>query len=137
MTSSQAQLDLGMHEPICQGTRLPRLTTALEHAGAVYTRQWVADLILDLVGFRAEVDLADRCSVEPSAGAGAFLVPMIRRLLASVAAHGRPLADAQDSILAYELDATSASRAVAQAELELRRHGAGLQEAGKLAKGWV
>jgi adenine-specific DNA-methyltransferase len=103
----------------------------------VYTRPWVVDLILDLVGYRPEADLASRYAVEPSAGAGAFLMPMIRRLLASAAAHGRPLADVRESIVAYELDAASAGRAVALAEQELRQHGAAGRVARDLAEGWV
>jgi hypothetical protein len=75
--------------------------------------------------------------VEPSAGQGAFLVPMIQRLLASLAAHGRSLADARESIRAYELDADSARHAIELAERELRRHGAGHEEARELAAGWV
>ena len=94
-------------------------------------------MILDLVGYRPEADLADRYAVEPSAGAGAFLVPMIQRVLASAAAHGRPLADLRESILAYELDADSARSAVALAEQELRQHGADDREAQELATGWV
>jgi adenine-specific DNA-methyltransferase len=93
MTASQAHLDLGFGEPgpvrRSAETRLPQLAAAREPGGVVYTQPWVVDLILDLAGYRADQDLAARYVVEPSAGKGAFLVPMIRRLLASLAAHGR------------------------------------------------
>lgn len=141
MTASDAQLDLGLTLPAPQQkpgkTRLSRLPPAREPGGVIYTRAWVVELILDLVGYRPEADLVSCRAVEPSAGAGAFLVPMIRRLLASAQAHGRRLADARDSIVAYELDADSARRAVALAEKELRFRAAGSQEARELARGWV
>ncbi len=75
--------------------------------------------------------------MEPSAGEGAFLVPMIRRLLASLTAHGRGLSDLRGSICAYELDADSAARAVELAERELRKYGASGRQARDLAEGWV
>src|SRR5204862_507551 len=90
-----------------------------EAKGVVYTRQWVVDLILDLVGYRAEADLAAMTAVEPAAGEGAFLVPMVRRLLASLRKHGRPVSDARTALRAYELDAGAllVARDAARAEL--------------------
>jgi len=110
---------------------------AKEPRGVVYTRPWVADLILDLAGYRADEDLAARYAVEPSAGEGAFLVPMVRRLLASLTVHGRKLSDARESIHAYELDADSAARAAQLVGRELREHGASMLEAREVAEGWV
>jgi adenine-specific DNA-methyltransferase len=140
MTASQAHLDLGFAEPAPvrrAETRLPQLAAAREPGGVVYTQPWVVDLILDLAGYRADQDLAARYVVEPSAGKGAFLVPMIRRLLTSLPGHGRDLADTRKSIRAYELDADSARHAVELAERELRQHGASPREARDLAEGWV
>lgn len=94
-------------------------------------------MILDLAGYRADEDLAARYAVEPSAGEGAFLVPMVRRLLASLTVHGRKLSDARESIHAYELDADSAARAAQLVGRELREHGASMLEAREVAEGWV
>jgi hypothetical protein len=55
-----------------------------ETKGVIYTKPWVVDLILDLVGYRPNVDLASLVAIEPAAGEGAFLMPMVRRLLASL-----------------------------------------------------
>ena len=141
MTASQVQLDLGLELPEAgperKRTRLPGVSAALEPGGVVYTKSWVVDLILDLADYRPEADLAACYAVEPSAGEGAFLVAMIRRLVASARARGRSLADLKGSIGAYELDAGSASRAVILAVRELRRHGAGEREARDLAESWV
>jgi adenine-specific DNA-methyltransferase len=142
MTTFQAHLDLGIPggQPAGEaGLRdaPPRLVAAKEPRGVVYTRPWVADLILDLAGYRADEDLAARYAVEPSAGEGAFLVPMVRRLLASLTVHGRKLSDARESIRAYELDADSAARAVQLVGRELRDHGASTLKAREVAEGWV
>ncbi len=146
MASFQEELDLGLTDPglvadsdavIPASAQLPRTVSAMEPRGVVYTRRWIADLILDLAGYRPHEDLAERYVVEPSAGEGAFLVPIIQRLLESLAKHGRPLRDARYSIRAYELDAAAASRAVQLATAELLAHGASLPEARHLAQGWV
>jgi hypothetical protein len=141
LTVSQAHLDLGVdfatarHKP--SATPLLGPAVGPEAGGVVYTRPWVVNLILDLVGFRAEVDLADRRAVEPSAGRGAFLLPMIRRILASAVAHGRSLDDLRESIVAYELDADSADYAIELAERELLQYGANASEAREVAASWV
>src|SRR6266851_5223911 len=103
MTAFQGALDLGLAEApsprgapgakVALADGLPRLVPAKEPRGVVYTKPWVVDLILDLAGYRADQDLAARYAVEPAAGQGAFLVPMARRLIASVQGHGRKLSD--------------------------------------------
>ena len=45
-----------------------------EH-GAVFTRRWVVELILDLAGYTPDKDLGGMVAVEPSCGAGAFWFP--------------------------------------------------------------
>ena len=146
MTASQTAFDLGPDDNSAAGQpptgaavgeRLVGLAPAREVKGVVYTKLWVADLVLDLAGYLPTADLAARYAVEPSAGEGAFLVPMIRRLLASLPAHGRQLGDCRDSIRAYELDADSAARAVDLTARELRRHGASAGLAREVADGWV
>jgi type I restriction-modification system DNA methylase subunit len=45
----------------------PEQELAGEH-GEVFTRRWVVDLILDLVGYDERLDLARLTAVEPSCG---------------------------------------------------------------------
>ncbi|MET9294437.1 Eco57I restriction-modification methylase domain-containing protein [Streptomyces sp. NPDC003077] len=78
------------------------LEEAVEH-GEVFTREWVVELILDLVGYTPDRDLAALRLVEPACGAGAFLVPVARRLGLSCRAHGRPLTDAINAIRGFDL----------------------------------
>lgn len=76
--------------------------TAAEH-GEVFTREWVVDLILDLVGYTADRDLAGLVAVEPACGTGAFLGSLVRRLSASCHIHGRPITDTHHALQAYDL----------------------------------
>lgn len=60
-------------------------------------------MILDLAGYTSERDIAAGVAVEPSCGAGAFLVPMVERLARSCAAHGRALGEAAGALVAYDI----------------------------------
>ena len=71
--------------------------------GEVFTRRWVVDLILDLAGYRAATDLGASVIVEPACGAGAFLVPIAERLVASCTKHGRSLADMGSAVRAFDV----------------------------------
>lgn len=75
----------------------------VQEYGAVFTKSWVVELMLDLCGYVAGEDLARRVAVEPSCGDGAFLLPMIARLSVSLREHGRDLAEATGAIRAFDL----------------------------------
>jgi adenine-specific DNA-methyltransferase len=142
MTASQPQFDLELGNASGADQDLVRdlrggLVGLGEAKGVVYTKQWVVDLTLDLAGYRPEEDLAARYAVEPSAGEGAFFIPMVQRLLASLRKHGRPLADARPALHAYELDKESAAEAIALVVKELSGWGAKPAEACAIAKDWV
>ena len=64
-------------------------TAPIEQKGAVYTKPWVVELLLDLAGYTVNVNLVDALAVEPAAGAGAFLIQMAERLIASCRNFGR------------------------------------------------
>jgi adenine-specific DNA-methyltransferase len=115
---------------------VPVLEPAAEH-GEVFTRRWVVELILDLVGYTADRDLAEMRAVEPACGSGAFLVPMIERLVGSARLHGRDLVDASTAISAVDLltrNADLSRTAVRQAlsELDVPPY-----LAAELAEAWI
>jgi adenine-specific DNA-methyltransferase len=115
-----------------------RLPSALRaEKGAVYTKPWVVDLILDLVGYRNTADLAAMVAVEPAAGDGAFLLAMVHRLLASMRSRGKSPADLKRSIVAYELDDAAAALARDLVVEELVAEGVRRQQANRLARDWV
>lgn len=108
-----------------------------EKKGVVYTKPWVVELILDLAGYQTEADLVDAVAIEPAAGDGAFLVPMAKRLVASCKRQNRPVLDAAGSLVAYELDGSSAEltrRAVIRA---LIGNDVARPDAEELAQRWV
>jgi adenine-specific DNA-methyltransferase len=115
----------------------PPTAVPAEPKGVVYTRSWVVDLLLDLAGYRSEKNLVDAIAIEPSAGDGAFLGPIIERLLKSCESQGRPTADCAGSLIAYEVDSASADRARELAVRVLVARGVASNIAQELSAGWV
>ncbi len=108
-----------------------------EANGVVYTKPWVVDLILDLAGYVVDKDLATARAVEPAAGAGAFVRPMVRRLLASSQQLGRPVLDCRDALCVYELDPPSAAALKTTVVDVLRGEGVSADDAATLAGAWI
>lgn len=105
--------------------------------GEVFTRRWVVEFILDLVGYRPGEDLSSRTIVEPSCGSGAFLIPIVDRLVDSCRRHGTDIAVAGDAIRAFEVLDTNADlsrKAVAQS---LGEYGLSVDLSENLANEWV
>ncbi|MDQ2776060.1 MAG: Eco57I restriction-modification methylase domain-containing protein [Acidobacteriota bacterium] len=127
----------GLQQQLFPYTRTPASSIELEPKGAVYTKRWVVELILDLANYRTENDLPDALAVEPAAGDGAFLGPMIERLVASCSRMGRPIADCGQSLIAFEINESRAERARSFASHHLRQLGIGYRVADDLASRWV
>jgi adenine-specific DNA-methyltransferase len=109
----------------------------VQNFGEVFTRRWVADVLLDLTDYTPERDLGSLRLLEPSSGSGAFLGPAVGRLIASANARGRELGSLSDAIRAYDLqpEHVAASRALCRRLLA----GAGLPDeiATNLAETWI
>ncbi|MBS1848598.1 MAG: Eco57I restriction-modification methylase domain-containing protein [Actinobacteria bacterium] len=105
--------------------------------GEVFTRRWIVELILDLVGYTADRDLAGSVLVEPSCGAGAFLVPVVERLVASAVAHGHDFGSLRAAIRAFDLVDTNAIRSREAVATTLVGLGVDLDVAMTLADTWV
>jgi len=71
--------------------------------GEVFTREWVVDSILDLVGYQPGKDLGKEVLVEPSVGSGAFLVRAVERLLGSAEKRGHPIQSLGGAIRGFDL----------------------------------
>lgn len=113
------------------------LSTAPREAGVVYTKPWVVELVLDLAGYVADRRLAELVALEPSAGDGAFLSAMVRRLVESCERHGIPLTDASRAIQAFEIDPEAAERAVGVVCETLKQLRVPAATATKLAHQWI
>ncbi len=68
-----------------------------EERGAVFTAPEIVEAILDLVGYTSDQDLELHRVLEPSFGGGDFLLPVVRRLFASLERRGL---DPSDHVLA-------------------------------------
>lgn len=115
------------------------MTLAMEaqiEYGEVFTRRWVAEALLDLTGYTADKDLASMVLVEPSVGTGAFIGPIVERLLQSTS--GAPdLHRLRAAIRGYDLQMSHvvASRHVA-VEL-LATAGVAMADAESIASEWL
>jgi adenine-specific DNA-methyltransferase len=107
------------------------------HYGAVFTRRWVVELILDLVGYTSDRDLAAMRAVEPACGSGAFLGPMVERLSDACRRHGRQILEASDAIRACDLQQTHVLDGRRVVEERLISDGWIAQDACSLAERWV
>ncbi|MDY0169071.1 MAG: Eco57I restriction-modification methylase domain-containing protein [Thermoguttaceae bacterium] len=97
----------GEYSPVVSAA-LEELATngGLEARGAVFTRSDVVDFILDLVGYTVDRPLNEMRLLEPSFGAGDFLLPAVRRLLSAWRARNgadEDVSDLIDAVRAVEL----------------------------------
>ncbi|MEU6088095.1 Eco57I restriction-modification methylase domain-containing protein [Streptomyces sp. NPDC047085] len=112
------------------------LQVAVQH-GEVFTRRWIVETILDLVGYTDDLDLADMRIVEPACGQGAFLIPIAARLSASCRSRGRSLLDASDAILAFDLLERNIQQSRAALTDQLLGDGWSAQDVERVVHSWV
>ncbi len=103
----------------------------------MFTRRWVVELILDLVGYTADRDLLSMRAVEPSCGSGAFLVVAIERLLASAELHRRDPHEAHEALRAVDLRAENVALSREAARGALLAGGVPVGDADDLVGSWV
>ena len=72
--------------------------------GVVYTKRWVVELMLDLAGYTADHDLQSLTVIEPAAGDGSFVLPMIERLVESCRLNDLSVGATHYSLRAFELN---------------------------------
>ena len=106
-------------------------------AGVIYTKPWMVELILDLAGYLPERPLFKLVALEPSAGDGAFLQGMVRRLVESCRCHGVALTQAAGAIGAFEIDRDVAERGIDLVESTLIELGISPPTASDLARRWI
>jgi len=105
--------------------------------GVVLTKPHVVELILDLAGYSHNRDLARMRLLEPACGHGAFLVPVIERLMmAAKAARVKP-ANLANCVQAFDIDEEHVAISRAAVVEVLKRHGANDADTAKLAQAWI
>lgn len=105
--------------------------------GEVFTRRWVVESMLDLVGYTPDRDLTKLVAVEPSVGSGAFWIPMVERLLKSASHRGvAPLA-LGCCLRGYDLQAVHVDTCAKATVALLVDAGLGMAEAEHTAEVWL
>lgn len=105
--------------------------------GEVFTRRWVVDALLDLLGYVPSRPLHELTLVEPSVGSGAFLGPVIERLIASARLHGVGLHELAPAIRAMDLQPSHVEVCTKLATTMLHDAGVSHDEAKQIAQSWL
>lgn len=105
--------------------------------GAVYTKQWVVDLMLDLSGYSSSKDLLGIRVLEPSCGSGAFLIPIVRRLCSSIKGRGIAANLLADCIRAVDINENSICVCRKKVAKVLSSEGFSQEDSEKLAATWI
>jgi hypothetical protein len=105
--------------------------------GVVFTRRWVVELMLDGCGYMPTKDLADLTIVEPSCGEGAFISPIVERLLDSLSLHNRPLSDAIHAIAAFDTDPAKIDTCKKRLMRLLLSRGISSDDASEVLESWL
>ncbi|MCP4406607.1 MAG: N-6 DNA methylase [Gammaproteobacteria bacterium] len=146
LSSNQLTFDL-FNEPF--GSSSPRVAAAVdvlashggvEARGAVFTRTEVVNFILDLAGYTQDQPLCRKRIIEPSFGAGDFLLPMVERLLAAWRVSnigGSIVADLSEAIRAVELHHDTFTTTRATVIERLKQEGINRQSAITLVNCWL
>jgi adenine-specific DNA-methyltransferase len=124
----QLSFDLGEEVDV----RVFEIDGAGQH-GEVFTRRWVVELILDLTGYTPDRDLGGMVAIEPSCGAGAFLVPMVERLIESCRRHGRDFEEIGVALRAFDLLSSNVELAQKAVTKALTDAGTGQWNASRIA----
>lgn len=105
--------------------------------GLVLTKPHVVDLILDLCSYTADSDLSKLRLLEPACGHGAFLLPVIDRLVASARKHGVEPQTLTDAIAAFDVEEEHVAITRNAVVKMLGQHGVEAALARSIAERWV
>ena len=141
-----AQMTLGLTSPAYASREVQAaieqlaLNAQVNSRGAVFTRREVVDFILDLSGYTADQPLHEKRLLEPSFGAGDFLLPIIERLLNAWRAaktNSTALEELGDAIRAVELHHNTFRDTYAAVVALLKREGISENMAQALTDRWL
>lgn len=104
--------------------------------GAIYTKSWVVNLILDLAGYTSDQDLMSKCAVEPSCGEGAFAIHIVKRLTESAKLHHKDISQATNALKFIDSDYRASEKAKGEVRSLLELEGLDEQTVEKLLSSW-
>lgn len=114
--------------------------SGVEARGAIYTRREVVDFILDLAGYTADQPLHSKALLEPSFGAGDFLLPAIERLMQSLKGSANAFGNGEHlkrCIRAVELNEAAFTKTRADVLALLCAYGVDPRSANSLVQAWL
>lgn len=121
---------------VSQSMSQPRSLEHVELYGAVYTKEWVANLILDLAGYTPDKKLSALYAIEPAAGEGAIAVRMVERLLDSC--NGKfDFSQLAGALTFYEIDDESAGLLASSLMGLVQKFSINLVDAEHLVNSWI
>ncbi len=112
------------------------MTGRVEH-GEVFTRRWVVEALLDLTGYTTERRLDEVVLVEPSIGTGAFLGPIVERLIASTRRHDVALDTLGGAIRGFDVQDAHVEVCRKAASAQLQEAGLSTVVADEMASTWL
>lgn len=112
------------------------LQEAIRH-GEVFTRRWIVETILDMVGYTADRDLAEMRLVDPACGTGAFLRSIAERLSTSCRVHGRSLQDVIHAVQAFDLVERNVQASQDDVAEQLLADGWERAQVDKIVRTWI
>lgn len=105
--------------------------------GVVLTKPHIVELILDLAGYKVDRTLVTKRLLEPSCGHGAFLVPVVHRLMKSLEMTEGSLSEIRDSITSFDIDSEHVEITKSNLIEIVVSYGHKLSEAKKLVDSWI
>jgi adenine-specific DNA-methyltransferase len=130
------QISLNLPDPPLESYDFGKRSSGETH-GVVLTKPPVVDLILDLVGYTEDLDLAGAPLLDPSCGHGAFILAAARRLLGSATRHGRSVTSLGRALMAFDIDPEHVRSTRESLRGLLLEHNVSASDAARLAAGWV
>lgn len=130
----------GLENPLLAASEELASQGSVDERGAIYTRTEVVEFILDLCGYTADQPLHSFRLLEPSSGAGDFLLPAIKRLLTAWHLHGtggQVVEELSEAVRAVELHRETYDYLLEAVLALLTQNGISPEEARMLATRWL
>ena len=108
-----------------------------EERGAVYTRREVVEFMLDLAGYTEDKPLGRMRLLEPSCGAGDFLLPAVQRLLKAARRDKVSARGLLQAVRGVELHRETFAETRDKLLALLHEHGFARRDATALAEAWL
>lgn len=105
--------------------------------GEVFTRRWIVETLLDLVSYDPARPLHELVLVEPSVGSGAFLIPIVERLIESAQRDQVPMGSLSAAIWARDLQQAHVDVSRKAVSNLLQQSGLTPTSADGLASTWI